>query len=96
MHFTNGYSLHGVSIDVPAYADELTFVSETLEGLQAMLDTAGRVATLAGLKFNPRKCATLHILSREVYETLGIQNGYHVAKSANKALKDKLQTKNDK
>jgi len=83
-----------------------------------MPDTAGKVATWAGLKFNPRKCATLHIdgerhealttqfhiqegvppaLSEmEVYENLGIQTGYHVAQSANKSLKDKLQTRNDK
>jgi hypothetical protein len=56
-----GYTLYGGSIDVLAYADDLTFVSETPEGLQAMLDTAGRIATWAGLSFNPRKCATLHI-----------------------------------
>jgi hypothetical protein len=32
----------------------------------------------------------------EVYENLRIQTGYQVAQSANKAPKDKLQTKNDK
>ena len=57
----SGYSLYGESIDVLAYADDLTFVSESPGGLQAMLDTAGRVATWAGLTFNPKKCATLHI-----------------------------------
>jgi hypothetical protein len=36
-------------------------MSETLEGLQVVLDTSGKVTTWAGLRFNPRKCATLHI-----------------------------------
>jgi hypothetical protein len=118
MQLRNGYSHHDVSIDMLAYADELIFVSETPEGLQAMLDTAGRFATWAGLKLNPRKCDTLHIdgerpealltqfhiqegvplaLSEmEVYENLGIQTGCPVAQCANKALRDKLQTKNDR
>ena len=106
----SGYSLYDKSIDVLAYADDLTFVSENPEGLQAMLDTASRVATWAGLKFNPSKCATLHIDGKrrqalrtqfhiqegvppalsemDVYEHLGIPTGYHVAQSADKALKD--------
>jgi hypothetical protein len=57
----NGYNLHGESIDVLAYADDLTFVAENPERLQAMLDIAGKVANWAGLSFNPKKCATLHI-----------------------------------
>ena len=57
----SGYSLYGESIDVLAYADHLTFVSESPEGLQAMLDTAGIVATGAALTFNPKTCAALHI-----------------------------------
>jgi len=109
MQLRRGYNLYDSSIDVLAYADDLTLMSETPEGLQAMLDTAGRVATWAGLKFNPKKCATLHIdgkrrealptqfhiqegappaLSKnEVYEHLGVPTGYHVAQSADKALK---------
>ena len=92
------------------YADELTLMSETPIGLQAMLDTAGWVAIWAGLRFNPRKCAMLHIDSKRcevtstqfhilegippalfemlVYRHLGVLTGYHVAQSANKALKD--------
>jgi hypothetical protein len=106
----SGYSLHGASIDVLAYADELTLMSETPIGLQAMLDTTGWVATWAGLRFNPRKCTMLHIDSKRrwaistqfrilegippalsemlVYRHLGVPTGYHVAQSANKALKD--------
>jgi hypothetical protein len=45
MQLRSGYSLHGESIDVLAYADDLTFLSEKPAGLQAMLDTADRVAT---------------------------------------------------
>jgi hypothetical protein len=74
----SGYSLYGRSIDVLAYADDLTFVSESPEALQAMLDRAERVATWAGLKFNPKKCATLHIdgKRREVLTTqFHIQEG---------------------
>ena len=106
----SGYSLYGESMDVLAYADDLTFVSDNPEGLQAMLDMADRVATWAGLKFNSRKCATLHMDGKrrealptqfriqegvppalsemEVYEHLGIPTGYHIAPSADKALKD--------
>jgi hypothetical protein len=105
-----GYSLYGSHIDVLAYADDLMLVSETPEVLQAMLDTAGKVANWAGLTFNLRKCATLQIdvkrrealptqfhiqpgvppalSEREVYEHLGVPTGYHVAQSANKALKN--------
>ena len=36
-------------------------MSEHPEGLQAMLDIVGKLTTWAGLEFNPRKCATLHI-----------------------------------
>jgi hypothetical protein len=45
LQLCSSYSLYGGSIDVLAYADDLTFVSENPEGLQTMLDTAGRVAT---------------------------------------------------
>jgi hypothetical protein len=105
---------------VLAYADELAFVDENPEALQSMLYTAGRVATWAGLKFNPVKCATLHIDGKrrealrtqfhlqegvppvleesEVYEHLSVPTGYHVTKSAVKALEDiniNLKTIND-
>jgi len=45
MQLRIGYRLRGDSIDVLAYANELTLVSETPEVLQAVLYTAGRVAT---------------------------------------------------
>jgi hypothetical protein len=62
----SGYSHHGASIDVLAFAGELKLMSESLKGLQAVLDTAGWVATWAGLRFNPRKCAMLHIDSKRL------------------------------
>jgi hypothetical protein len=68
----SGYSLHGASIDVLAYADELTLMSEIPIELQAILDTAGWVATWAGLRFNPRKCARLHIDSKR-HKAISIQ-----------------------
>jgi hypothetical protein len=94
---------------VLAYADELTLMYETPIGLQAMLDTSGWVATWAGLRFNPRKCAILHIDNKRcwaistqfhilegippalsemlVYRHLRVPTGYHVAQSADTALK---------
>jgi len=56
LQLESGYSLYDGSIDVLVYADDLTFVSESPEGLQAMLDTAGRVATWAGLS-SLQRCA---------------------------------------
>jgi len=48
-------------MEVFAYADDLTLISEILEGLQAGLDTAGSVTTLTERGFNPRRFATLCI-----------------------------------
>jgi hypothetical protein len=70
---------------VLAYADDLTFVSESPEGLQAMLDTAGRLATWAGLTFNPKKCATLHVDGKR-RETLPTQ--FHIQEVALSALSE--------
>uniref|UniRef100_A0A914X2I6 Reverse transcriptase domain-containing protein n=1 Tax=Plectus sambesii TaxID=2011161 RepID=A0A914X2I6_9BILA len=56
-----GYLLHGVKHDVLAYADDLVLISGSVAGLQRMLDTTSRVATWAGLTFNPLKCASLHV-----------------------------------
>ena len=74
----HGYKLHDSANDMLAYADDLAIVSGTPDGLQAMLDTAGKIATWAGLRFNHRKCAPLHIdgRKREVLATqFHIQEG---------------------
>jgi hypothetical protein len=81
----SGYSLYGSSIAVLAYPDELTFVSETPEALQAMLDTAGKVATGAGLTFNPRNCATLHVDGKR-REALPTQ--YHIQQGVPPAISE--------
>jgi hypothetical protein len=81
----SGYSLYGISIDVLAYADDLTFVSESPEGLQAMLGTASRVATWAGLTFNPKKCAT-SLIDGKRREALPTQ--FHIQEGAPPALSE--------
>jgi hypothetical protein len=85
MQLRSGYSLYGDSIDMLAYADDLTLLSETPEGLQAMLDTAGKVASWAGLKFSPRKCATLNIDGKR-QEALPTQ--FHIQEGVPPALSE--------
>ena len=83
----SGYSLHGASIDMLAYADELTLMSETPMGLQATLDIPGWVATWAGLRFNPRKCVMLHIDSKR-HEAISTQ--FHILEGIPTALSKML------
>jgi hypothetical protein len=45
-------------------ADDLALTSETPQDLHTMLNIAGKIATRADLKFNPLKCATLHVDSK--------------------------------
>jgi hypothetical protein len=68
----HGYKLHDSTIDVLAYDDDFALVSGTSDGLQAMLDTANKIASWAGLRFNHTKCATLHRDSRK-HEVLPTQ-----------------------
>jgi hypothetical protein len=74
-----------------AYADELTLMSETLIGLQAMLDTAGWVATWAALRFNARKCVMSHIDSKR-REAISTQ--FHILESILAALPESLLYRN--
>lgn len=48
-----------------AYADDLALVSKPKEDLQSLLSATGKIATWAGLSFNARKCATIHIDGRK-------------------------------
>ncbi|XP_023215158.1 uncharacterized protein LOC111617977 [Centruroides sculpturatus] len=57
-----GYSLMGEEVGIIAYADDLALVSATREGLQRQLDAITEWADWAGLRFKPRKCATLSII----------------------------------
>jgi hypothetical protein len=56
-----GYQIHRETIHSLAYADDLALVARTPDDLQGLLDVTGRVAVWAGLQFNAKKCATLHI-----------------------------------
>jgi hypothetical protein len=58
------YHLHDQKIDTLAYADDLALIAKTPAELQQLMNIIGRVATWAGLRFNARKCATLHIDGR--------------------------------
>jgi hypothetical protein len=55
-----GYHLHDQKIDTLAYADDLVLTAKTPAELQQLMSITGRVATWAGLRFNARKCASLH------------------------------------
>uniref|UniRef100_A0A914VYJ5 Reverse transcriptase domain-containing protein n=1 Tax=Plectus sambesii TaxID=2011161 RepID=A0A914VYJ5_9BILA len=57
----HAYKIHDQEVDVLAYADDLALVSDSADGLQALLDVTATVASWAGLSFNPKKCASLHI-----------------------------------
>ena len=56
-----GYELNGVKWSVMAYADDIALVSDTPEGMQRLLAAVEGEALSVGLRFNPAKCATLHI-----------------------------------
>ncbi|XP_023232450.1 uncharacterized protein LOC111632285 [Centruroides sculpturatus] len=59
-----GYSIHGRSISVLAYADDITITSPTVSGLQQQLNLLTSWAIHSGLTFNPAKCATLSITGK--------------------------------
>ncbi|CAM4585880.1 unnamed protein product [Lepidochelys kempii] len=56
-----GFNLHGERVSVLAYADDLVLTADDPENLQRMLDATSRVADWMGLRFNAKKCASLHI-----------------------------------
>ncbi|KAG6929039.1 hypothetical protein G0U57_006544, partial [Chelydra serpentina] len=57
----DGFDLHGERVNVLAYADDLVLIADDPERLQGMLDTIGRAADWTGLRFNAKKCASLHV-----------------------------------
>ncbi|XP_023219815.1 uncharacterized protein LOC111621797 [Centruroides sculpturatus] len=59
-----GYRLHDHTISILAYADDITVVSKTTEGLQAQLNLLTSWAQNCGLCFNPAKCATLSVATK--------------------------------
>ncbi|CAM4612820.1 unnamed protein product [Caretta caretta] len=56
----DGFNLHGERVSVLAYADDLVLTADDPENLQRMLDATSRVADWMGLRFNAKKCASLH------------------------------------
>ncbi|CAM5100326.1 unnamed protein product [Natator depressus] len=57
----DGFNLHGERMSVLAYADDLVLTADDPENLQRMLDATSRVADWKGLRFNAKKCSSLHI-----------------------------------
>uniref|UniRef100_A0A8C4W9S7 ribonuclease H n=1 Tax=Gopherus evgoodei TaxID=1825980 RepID=A0A8C4W9S7_9SAUR len=58
---TDGFDLHGERVSILAYADDLVLIADVPERLQSMLNTIGGVADWTGLRFNAKKCASLHV-----------------------------------
>ncbi|XP_072758320.1 uncharacterized protein [Anoplolepis gracilipes] len=56
-----GFDLLGYRFNTFAYADDIALVAETPEGMRRLLAVAELEASSVGLRFNPAKCATLHI-----------------------------------
>ncbi|KAL6418153.1 hypothetical protein ACFW04_012305 [Cataglyphis niger] len=56
-----GYDLLGSRVSILAYADDIALVADTPGGMQRLLAAAEEGASSVGLRFNPAKCATLHI-----------------------------------
>jgi len=58
---SDGYSLHGSTWSALAYADDIALLARTPEGMERMLASVEAEAASVGLRFNPAKCATLHV-----------------------------------
>ena len=67
----NGYRLHNNTHSILAYADDIVLIAKNEETMQNMLSKVGETAEWMGLKFNAKKCATLHIDCRKKRETRG-------------------------
>uniref|UniRef100_A0A914D4E2 Ubiquitin-like protease family profile domain-containing protein n=1 Tax=Acrobeloides nanus TaxID=290746 RepID=A0A914D4E2_9BILA len=67
--FQDSLKLHDVSIGPLAFADDLAIVGKTVEELQCMLNTIDRLAKNRGLRFNAKKCASLHISKGQIHPT---------------------------
>jgi hypothetical protein len=56
-----GYRLEGTEYTNLVYADDVAILSESPGRMEKTLRNAQRTASVIGLRFNPLKCATLHI-----------------------------------
>ncbi|CAM5147797.1 unnamed protein product [Eretmochelys imbricata] len=70
---TDGFNLHGERVRVLAYADDLDLTADDPESLQRMLDVTSRAADWMGLRFNAKKCTTLHVDDCTLVQTTGFQ-----------------------
>ena len=57
--------VHGQSVSIMAYADDLVIMSKSADGLQRLLSTASIMADKLQLKFKPAKCASLSMECRK-------------------------------
>ncbi|CAM5164584.1 unnamed protein product [Natator depressus] len=57
----DGFNLHGERVSVLAYVDDLVLTADDPENLQRMLDATSQAADWMRLRFNAKKCASLHI-----------------------------------
>ncbi|XP_067132582.1 uncharacterized protein [Centruroides vittatus] len=73
----NGYELYGNKFNILAYADDVTLISDTEQGLADQLQKMETWANWAGVRFNPAKCASLsvdgkaHTTSKERFRIQG-------------------------
>ena len=59
-----GYELAGKAYNNLVYADDAALVANSPERMAALLTSAEAAAVAVGLRFNPAKCATLHLKGR--------------------------------
>jgi hypothetical protein len=75
------FQLHGHSVYVLAYADDLVLMSKTRDGLQTLLNDVSLAANILNLNFRPDKCASLSLTcnkrepSRVGDTTFSVQDG---------------------
>jgi len=67
-----GYTLGEEKIQFLAFANDLVILSEDSAGLRVNCDLVTEQFSLAGLKANPAKCATLNIARVSKYPTAGM------------------------
>ena len=71
------FNVYTQDIDILAFADDVTFLSSTHEGIQHMLDVAQSSASILGFEFQPDKSASLTISPNQQsnqHQTLKLNN----------------------
>ena len=57
----NGFNLGTNNYSILAYADDLVLIAKNANDLRLLLERTTSIANWAGLRFNPKKCASLHV-----------------------------------